>query len=143
MRKGFEPQHLPVIMRRIFTLSWRDRTGGDINTDLQWLCHSLGLFPVRDYNSSMYRLFIELIKDRKTDTVSSSDVLAVRVGLSRGTVVHHLNKMIDSGITVRLHEGYALKEESVQGMVAHMRTRVEELFDDIEDVARRIDEQLS
>jgi predicted transcriptional regulator len=130
-------------MRRIMTLSWRDRGTGDINTDLQWLCHSLGLFPVRDYNSSMYRLFIELIKDRKTDVVSSSDALAVRVGLSRGTVVHHLNKMIDSGIVIRLQEGYSLKEESVEGMVAQMRDRIEALFTDIEDVARRIDEQLS
>ena len=130
-------------MRRTFTLTWRDRPGGDINTDLQWLCHSLGLFPVRDYNSSMYRLFIELIKDRKTGRVSSSDVFAARVGLSRGTVVHHLNKMIDSGIVIRHQEGYALKEQSVERMVADMRERVEDLFADIETVARRIDEQLS
>lgn len=134
---------LTTDMRRSVTLSWKDRGSGDINTDLQWLCHSLGLFPVRDYNSSMYRLFIELIKDRKTDTVSSSDALAVRVGLSRGTVVHHLNKMIDSGIAIRLEEGYALRSESVEGMVEQMRSRIDDLFKDIEDVARRIDEQLS
>lgn len=130
-------------MRRTVTLSWKNRGSSDINTDLQWLCHSLGLFPVRDYNSSMYRLFIELIKDRKADRVSSSDVLAVRVGLSRGTVVHHLNKMIDSGIVDRLDEGYALRSESVEGMVEQMRSRIDDLFKDIEDVARRIDEQLS
>ena len=130
-------------MRRSFTLSWRERRGSDINTDLQWLCHSLGLFPVRDYNASMYRLFIELIKDRKAGIVANSDALAARVGLSRGTVVHHLNKMIDSGIVVRLPDGYELKEGSVEGMVEQMRARIGDLFDEIEDVARRIDEQLS
>jgi predicted transcriptional regulator len=130
-------------MRRTFTLTWKERGKGDINTDLQWLCHSLGLFPVRDYNSSMYRLFIELIKDRKSDVVSNSDALAARVGLSRGTVVHHLNKMIASGIVVREHDGYALRERDVTSLVGLMRSRIDELFNDIDDVARRIDEQLS
>ena len=142
MRNHFEPPPLTGGMRRKFTITWHERTGGDINTDLQWICHSLGLFPVRDYNSSMYRLFIELIKDRKTNKTSSSDVLAARVGLSRGTVVHHLNKMIGSGIVIRSAEGYGLKEENVEKLVELMRSQVDELFDEIETIARRIDEQL-
>lgn len=130
-------------MRRKITLNWNDRGVGDINTDLQWLCHSLGLFPVRDYNSSMYRLFIELIQDRRSSLTSTSDELASRVGLSRGTVVHHLTKMIEAGIVVRSQSGYSLKEESVERMVEDIRSQVEHLFDEIERVAERIDERLS
>lgn len=124
-------------------MSWNERGAGDINTDLQWLCFSLGLFPVRDYNSSMYRLFIELVKDRRTDRVSTSDELAARVGLSRGTVVHHLNKMMETGIVLRSEAGYALKDSTVEKMVEGLRSEVATLFDDIEDVAKRIDERLS
>lgn len=130
-------------MRRRITLSWNDRGVGDINTDLQWLCHSLGLFPIRDYNSSMYRLFIELIKDRRLKHVSTSDELASRVGLSRGTVVHHLNKMMEAGIVVRGQSGYALKEKSVEKMVQDIRSEVDELFDEISQIAERIDERLN
>lgn len=125
------------------TLSWNDRGVGDINTDLQWLCLSLGLFPVRDYNSSMYRLFIELIKDRRLKQVSSSDEFAARVGLSRGTVVHHLNKMMEAGIVVRQQSGYVLKEKSVEKMVQDIRSEIDELFDEITQVAERIDERLN
>lgn len=130
-------------MRRRITLSWNDRGAGDINTDLQWLCYSLGLFPIRDYNSSMYRLFIELVKDRRTERVSTSDELAARVGLTRGTVVHHLNKMMETGIVLRSEAGYALRDATVERMVGSIRREVDRLFTDIEDVAKRIDEQLS
>ena len=74
---------------------------GNINDELRWFGHSLGLFSDRDKDSSLYRLFIELVKSGKKNEAMTSDELAYKLNLSRGTVVHHLNKLLKSGIVVQ------------------------------------------
>lgn len=124
------------------TLRWERKSSENINAELQWLCSSIGLFSARDYDSSVYRLFIELIKDAKTNTFSTSDELALKVDLSRGTVVHHLNKLMDSGIVVRQKNYYVLKEKNVKKLVESLRNDVDELFKEIERAADKIDRLL-
>ena len=131
----------PMITKRL-TLSWTRKMPGDINAELQWLCDSLGLFPLRDYNSSMYRLFIELIKDSRRGTYATSDELAYRVGLTRGTVIHHLNKLMAAGIVMRQHKYYVLKDRTVARVIRTVRADVNELFDELEQAAEKIDKML-
>jgi len=51
----------------------------------------------------------------------SSDELADRLGLSRGTVVHHLNKLLDSGIIVQAHRGYILRVDSLRELIQSLK----------------------
>jgi len=124
------------------TLQWQGKANEDINTQLQWLCQSIGLFTARDYDSSLYRLFIELIKDAKIVHYSTSDELAERIDLTRGTVIHHLNKLMDAGIVIRQKNYYILKEKDVKKLVVSMRSDINEFFDEIEKSAEKIDRLL-
>lgn len=114
----------------------------NVNDELKWLGHSLGLFTERDKDSSLYRLFVELIKSRRGNHLLTSDELAHRVGLSRGTVVHHLNKLLESGIVVSERNRYALRVGNLEVLIEELRKDVRRTLDDLKAIAKQIDEEL-
>ena len=114
----------------------------ELNEEMKWLGSTLGLFNLRDRESSCYRIFIELLKSSRQDKELSSDNIAFRLHLSRGTVVHHLNKLIDSGIVVADRNRYLLRVGNLEILVDEIRKDVERAISDLKDVAKRIDAEL-
>ncbi|MBI2176071.1 helix-turn-helix domain-containing protein [Candidatus Woesearchaeota archaeon] len=114
----------------------------NVNDELKWLGHSLGLFSERDKDSSLYRLFVELIKSCKGGRPMTSDELAGRLDLTRGTVVHHLNKLLESGIVVEDRNMYALRVGNLEVLIDELRKDVRRAMDDLKEIARQIDEEL-
>ncbi len=103
----------------------------DINKNLQWFGNSLGLFGERDKDRSCFRIFIELVKASKSDDDLSSDEIAERLELSRGTVIHHVHKLMDSGIVIREKNKYSMRVEN-------LTTLIEELHKDISKTCKRL-----
>src|SRR3989338_2693408 len=128
--------------KRIILINIKKQPTDNINQELQWMGTSLGLFNLRDRNSSCFRIFITLIKKAKKNEAISSDYIAEKLNLSRGTVVHHLTKLMEAGIVVREREGYVLRESSLQSLVRDLRQDVETMLSELRDVAQKIDEQL-
>ncbi|MBI2125669.1 HTH domain-containing protein [Candidatus Woesearchaeota archaeon] len=129
------------MMKKVTVIKVRRLGEGNVNSDLQWLGNSLGLFNLRDRDSSCFRIFITLIKKSNHDPISS-DEIAERLHLSRGTVVHHLIKLMDSGIVVREKEGYLLRENNLQRLVLDLQRDAESLFAELKEVAKEIDERM-
>jgi predicted transcriptional regulator len=115
----------------------------NINKELQWLGNSLGLFNVRDKDSSCFRVFITLVRKAKRNEPISSDDVADKLSLTRGTVVHHLNKLMESGIVIREKGGYLLRENSLQDLIKDMRRDMEGIFSQLLEVAKEVDNKLS
>jgi len=113
-----------------------------LNDELQWFCNSLGLFNLRDKDRSMFRLFIELLKASKENSSLSSDELAFRLTLTRGTVMHHVNKLIDAGLVVPEHKRYALREHNLQVLLDKVKDDFERSYDELRKAAKEIDEKL-
>ncbi len=111
----------------------------EANELLQWFGRSLGMFGLRDRDKSCFRLFIELLKSGRGDKALSSDELAYRLRLSRGTVVHHLTRLMDSGIVVKSGNSYLLREHSLVTLVEEIREDMERACDDLRAVAELID----
>ena len=115
----------------------------NINELLQWLGGSLGLFNPRDKDKSCYRVFLALIKDLKGRGHGlTSDELALETKLTRGTVVHHLNRLMDSGIVISDRGYYALRVDSLEQLVAEVQAGVDKAFSSMKDVARYLDDRL-
>lgn len=110
-----------------------------INDVLQWFCRSLGIFSQRDKENSCFRLFIELLKETKNGNALSSDGLAARLNLVRGTVVHHLNNLIQAGMVIRKDNGYVLKEKNLKDLVSALKSDVCATLDQLEKVAAGLD----
>ncbi|MBW2987041.1 helix-turn-helix domain-containing protein [Candidatus Woesearchaeota archaeon] len=113
-----------------------------INKDLQWFCQSLGLFSARDKNSSCFRIFIELLKAAKQHRPISSDELAYRLNLSRGTVVHHLTNLISSGLIVVEKGKYILRVSNLEELIDEIRRDTDNVFLNLKAIARDIDTEL-
>lgn len=129
-------------MQRITIVKRRRNIGQNVNEELQWLGNSLGLFNLRDKDSSCFRIFITFIKKVKKDKPISSDEVAEQLRLSRGTVVHHLIKLMDAGLIVREKEGYLLREDNLRKVIEEMKRDVVKVFQELDEVAKDIDERL-
>jgi len=68
--------------------------------DLEWICRSFGFLEPRDKRKTAYRIFKEIVEAARYNKGLTSDELAQKLHLTRGTIVHHLNKMIKSGLVI-------------------------------------------
>ena len=128
--------------QRITIMNVRRPSEKNINQELQWLGNSLGLFNLRDKDKSCFRIFIELLKATKRKMPVSSDELALRLNLSRGTIIHHVNKLMDSGIVVPDKRGYILRVDNLKSLIDAVEKDVRRACDDLRDVAEDIDNRL-
>ncbi|MBI4149553.1 winged helix-turn-helix transcriptional regulator [Candidatus Woesearchaeota archaeon] len=115
----------------------------DLNQELQFLGNSLGLFNLRDKDKSQFRIFIELLKSTKKGVQMSSDELAERLGLSRGTVVHHVNKLMEAGIVVNMHNKYLLRVENLTMLIEELEKDIQRNLEDLRTVAADVDKRLA
>ena len=123
-------------------MSIRKPVQKNVNQELQWLGSSLGLFNLRDKDKSCFRGFIEIIKNAKLGKPLSSDEIAYSLGLSRGTVVHHLNKLLDSGIVVEAERGYILRVSNLRDLINEVEKDLERTLAELREMAEEIDESL-
>ncbi len=114
----------------------------NLNQELQWLGNSLGLFNLRDKDKSCFRVFIELLKDAKHKQPSTSDELAAKLGLSRGTIIHHINKLMESGIVVNEKNRYFLRVDNLRELINEVEKDIKRACDDLKEVATDIDDKL-
>lgn len=128
--------------RRITIIKIRRPVRSNINEQLQWFGTSLGLFSLRDKDRSCFRIFIELLKQAKKEEPISSDQLAVRLNLSRGTVVHHLHKLMDSGIVVYEKKGYILRVHNLSRLIDELEKDMERTFSTLREIAEDIDKRI-
>lgn len=130
------------MVQRVTIIKLRKDPTDNINQELQWLGNTLGLFNLRDKDSSCFRVFITVVKKARSSEPISSDDIAEKLNLSRGTVVHHLTRLIDTGIIVREHGGYILRERLLANVIKDLQREMETIFSELQHVAKDIDEKL-
>jgi len=128
--------------RKITIIKERKPLKKDINKDLQWFSESLGLFSERDKERSCFRIFIELIKATKNRNLLSSDEISRRTNLSRATVIHHLNKLMESGIVISQDNKYALRVDNLEQLIDEVKSDLNKVLHDLKLMAEELDEQL-
>ncbi len=129
-----------LIRQRKITIVKLSKPQHSINEELQWFGNSLDLFNIRDKDRSCFRIFIELLKTTKKGEPISSDELARKLNLSRGTVVHHLNKLIESGIVMIVKNKYILRGNNLLELVEEIEADTKRTLHELKRVARDIDE---
>lgn len=112
-----------------------------VNEQIQLFGGSLGLFNLRDKDKSCFRIFIVLLKNLKKDGMTS-DELALKTKLTRGTVVHHLNKLMDADIVINDRKKYILNVDNIHGLMQRIKKNINKTLDDLDKVAKELDERL-
>ena len=126
--------------QKITIVNVRKPSQRNVNFDLQWLGTSLGLFNLRDKDKSCFRIFLELIKAAKNKNPMTSDELASKLSLSRGTVIHHINKLMESGLVIHDKGRYMLRVDNLKLLISELEKDVERTLGDLKDVASGIDD---
>lgn len=128
-----------IIRQRITILQIRKPLRTTLNDELQWFGSSLGLFNLRDRDKSCFRVFIELLKAAKEGNPISSDDLANRLGLTRATVLHHIDTLMEKGMVVSRGRGYMLRESNLKMLIEDIKQDITRTYDEIAKVAEDID----
>lgn len=133
---------MTVFVRRITIVNVRRPKEVSVNDELQWFGHTLGLFGERDRDKSCFRIFIELIKAIKATGGLSSDELADKLGLTRATVIHHLNTLMERGIVK--HEGnrYIMRGDKLSLLVDDLQRDMERAVSEMRQAAKELDKLL-
>ena len=130
---------MKFIFKKISLVKLMEPKQNNINERLQWLGSSLGLFSLRDKNSSCFRIFIEVLKASQKNKALTSDQISHKTGLSRGTVVFHLNKLIKAGIIISEKNKYILRAKSLHKLMEELHKDVDEIFKKLEETGDFID----
>lgn len=110
--------------------------------DLEWVCRSLGFPCERDKDKTIIKIFESLIERARNSDGISSDEMASVVGLTRGAVVYHLNKMIRCGLILRRENLYELRMNSLQMTVDEIESDIHRILNNIRKIAKGVDEKL-
>ena len=130
------------IRQRITIINIRKPAEQNVNQELQWFGSSLGLFNLRDKDKSCFRLFIELLKSAKTHQTLTSDEVAAKLDLSRGTIIHHINRLMESGLVIHEGNSYILRVENLKSLIDEVEKDIKRACDDLKEVAKEIDGRL-
>ncbi|HLC86317.1 MAG TPA: winged helix-turn-helix domain-containing protein [Candidatus Nanoarchaeia archaeon] len=129
--------------QKITIIKLRKSSEKNLNSDLQWFSNSLGLFNERDKEKSCFRVFIALIKaSRARREGLTSDEIALRSNISRATVIHHLNRLIESGLVIPHNTKYLLRSDNLEDLVDEIKKDMLRALEDIKSMAEDIDEEL-
>jgi predicted transcriptional regulator len=125
--------------QRITIINVRKPSQRNVNYELQWLGTSLGLFNLRDKDKSCFRIFLELLKAAKAKMPMTSDDLSAKLGLSRGTAIHHITKLMESGLVVHDKNKYMLRVDNLNLLISELEKDVQRTLGDLKEVASSID----
>lgn len=128
-----------MFIRRITIVNVKRPKSPSVNDELQWFGTALGLFGERDRDKSCFRIFIELMKAIKLSGGLTSDELAERLALTRATVIHHLNTLMERGIVV--HEGnkYVMRGDKLALLVDDIQRDMQRAMDEMKRAAEELD----
>lgn len=113
-----------------------------VEDTINLLCESLGVIGPRDVDNISVKIFKELLKALRGEKVMTSDELAEKVGLTRGAIVHHLNRMVKTGVVIRSSRGYEIRSYDLESLIDEVRTDVNRFLEDIRNVAKELDKAL-
>lgn len=131
-----------MIKRKITIINVRHALNESLNDKLRWFGNALGLFGERDRDKSCFRIFITLIKAKKFHKGLSSDEIAEQLQLTRGTVVHHLNNMIERGIIVTNNRKYELRADNLEDLIQLLKDDAINTFNNLNSSAEELDRVL-
>jgi predicted transcriptional regulator len=121
----------------------RSPAPGSLNNDIDFICKSFGYFTLRDKQDTAGKIFRLFVKECCSNAEGlSSDNIAEKLSISRGSVVHHLNNFIKTGLVVKENNLYRLRSSSVQKSIEEVLLDINRIFTQINKIALDIDEKL-
>ncbi|MEK6902341.1 MAG: ArsR family transcriptional regulator [archaeon] len=107
-------------------------------SELEWICQSLGLSPV-DKDKTTVDIFKTVVKHTETGKGISSTDIATEIKLSRGAVIHHLNNLQLAGLVIKDGRLYFARSRSMVRTIQEVEADIQRVFARMQQTALEID----
>ena len=114
---------------------------GNIDTDICWICRSLGFYEDKDKDKTASQVFRKLLECARTGEKVSSNDIAIEIRMSRGAVVNHLNRLMQAGLVTRSGTKYGLRGGSLYRTIKEAERDTLRIFEDLKETAIELDER--
>jgi len=114
----------------------------NFENQLAWICSSLGFFEPIDKDKNAAAVLKEIVLATEKGEALSSTALAERIGMSRGSVINHLNNLMRAGLIEKNGRFYAARSRSMQRTIEEIQDDVERIFSQLRKSAAEIDKQI-
>lgn len=115
---------------------------GDLEHELAWLCASIGFSrPSKPSEKAAFSVFREVMAATEQNAPVSSTLLARRLRMSRGAVIHYLNQLLASGLIVKSRTYYFVRSKSLETTIAQVEAEIEDVFKRMKQIAAKIDRE--
>lgn len=115
----------------------------NLEEDVEWVARSFGFLETRDTAKTAAKIFAALLYAASDDRGISSDELAEKIDVTRGAIVHHLKKMMRSGLVMFQDGTYKLRERSMRKTVEEIERDLKRVLENLVEIASNIDELLN
>ncbi|WP_342305649.1 winged helix-turn-helix transcriptional regulator [Methanolobus sp. ZRKC5] len=114
-----------------------------LEEDIHWFCNSFGLSSGRDTENIATQIVHDLLQQisEREDRVSS-DAIAENLDVNLSRVNHHIRNLINAGLVYRQKRALYIRGGSLKAAVQEMRKDSERMFQELEEMAEEIDEQM-
>ena len=134
--------YIYVLMRRFILAEIKKPREKGLGTDVDWMCECLGIVTPRDRDRTSTKILMVMLRAAKEDEGLSSDDIAGKVGITRGTVVHHIKRYIDSGVVVKHRTTYELRTNSLRDTLDEIEMDMERTIRRMKQIAQEIDDEM-
>ena len=114
----------------------------DFDEEIAWICSSLGFFEKIDKGKTAAIIFKEIYLAGMLGRVLTSTTIAQKLGMSRGSIINHLNNLLKAGIIEKGGKYYFTRHKTMQGIIAEIEDDALHLFSRMKKVAKEIDSQI-
>jgi len=114
----------------------------DFDEKIAWICSSLGFFEKIDKDKTAAIIFKEIYLAGMLGRVLTSSAIAEKIGMSRGSVINHLNNLLNAGIIEKGGKYYFTRHKTMNGIITEIEDDAMHLFSRMKKVAKEIDSQI-
>jgi len=109
---------------------------------IAWICSSLGFFEKIDKGKTAATIFKEIYLAGMLGQVVTSTTIAEKIGMSRGSVINHLNNLLNAGLIEKGGKYYFARHKTMQGIIDEIEDDVLHTFSRMKRVSKEIDSEI-
>lgn len=113
----------------------------DFEHQMAWICSSLGFFEPIDKDKNAAAVFKEIVFATERGEALTSTAVAQRIGMSRGSTINHLNRLLKSGMVEKSGRFYSARSRSLERTIEEIEADVDRIFEQLKRSATEIDRQ--
>ena len=136
------PIKMEKVLKQFEVRQLKEPTEKQLDSDIEWVCNSLGFITKRDQDKTAYEILKALTKSAKQSRGLTSEELSKLVEPTIGSVIYHLKKLMKAGLVVKIDSAYELRMNSLLTTIEEIEKEINTALINIKNIAKDIDDKI-